>query len=91
MLQVDVDLVSIMSRTGFLPSESHRPSGPASLVSQGGSQVALVTAGNRQSASDGSQHRQDTPQGDRQAAPAVGKTTATPSCLSRLYKRLNHC
>ena len=65
-LQADVDLVSIMSRTGFLPSKPQQ-AGSTSLVTQGGSQVGQVTGGSRRLASDGSLLNQDTPKGGWQA------------------------
>jgi len=71
VLQADVDLVSIMARTGFLPSESQRQPGSASIVTQGGSQVGQVTAAARHSASDPALQNGDTPKGSWQAAPTA--------------------
>lgn len=42
-LQADVDLVSIMARTGFLPEQPLSPSGPAQ-VSQGSNTTATVAS-----------------------------------------------
>ncbi|KAA6424328.1 MAG: alpha beta hydrolase [Trebouxia sp. A1-2] len=47
----DVDLVSIMARTGFLPSDAHHQKGSANVISQGGSQVGQSAA--PQAASNG--------------------------------------
>ena len=43
MLQADVDLVSIMARTGFLPEQPASP-GASGLVSQGSQEAAMVTS-----------------------------------------------
>lgn len=82
-VQADVDLVSIMRRTGFLPSESQQP-GATSLVSQGGSQVGQVGGAGVHQASDGALQNKDTAKGGwqadalspPQAAAAVAKVSA---------------
>ena len=85
-LQADVDLVSIMRRTGFLPSQAQQP-GETSLVSQGGSQVGQVQAAGGWQASDGALHNEDTPKGGWQAEtlspPQAAAVAATVSDCTR--------
>ena len=74
-MQADVDLVSIMGRTGFLPCKSQQPRA-ASLVSQGGSQVGQVGPAGGQPASDGALQNTDTPKGGWQANSASSPKAA---------------
>ena len=60
-----MDLVSIMKRTGFLPSDPLQP-GATTLVSQGGSQIGQVRGAEGGSASNGALQKKDTTKGGRQ-------------------------
>lgn len=81
-LQADVDLVSIMRRTGFLPAHSQQP-GDMSLVSQGGSQVGQVRGAGTQQAADGALRNEDTPKGGWQAESLTpAQATAAAAAVS---------
>ena len=87
-VQADVDLVSIMRRTGFLPSESQQPQA-ASLVTQGGSRVGQVQGAEGRQASDGALQNVDTAKGGWQAdalsPPRAAAAAATVSANVNLY------
>ena len=87
-VQADVDLVSIMRRTGFLPSSSQQP-GATSLVTQGGSQVGQIQGAGGRQASDGALQNMDTAKGGWQAdalsPPQAVAAAATVSAYTSLY------
>lgn len=84
-IQADVDLVSIMRRTGFLPSESQQP-GATSLVTQGASHVGQVQGAGARQASDGALQNEDTAKGGWQAdalsPPQAAAAAATVSAYT---------
>ncbi|KAL0055979.1 hypothetical protein WJX82_006321 [Trebouxia sp. C0006] len=82
LLEADVDLVSIMARTGFLPSDAHHQKGSANVISQWGSQVGQVNPGTTPPASSAALQNEDTSRGGWQATP-TSSTAGTAASRQR--------
>ncbi|KAL0028357.1 hypothetical protein WJX77_001655 [Trebouxia sp. C0004] len=79
LLEADVDLVSIMARTAFLPSHAQQQKGPANVNSQGGSYVGQVPPSITPPASNAALQTEDTSKGGWQATPTSSTADVAPS------------